>query len=50
VLVGAFRHVQDFGERGLANAYVAVTAVGLLGMGGFYVTMEARRRSAGGRR
>jgi len=47
VLVGAIWHVQDFGERGLANAYVAVTAIGLFGMGGLYFMMEVRRRSAG---
>jgi hypothetical protein len=50
VLAGAFWHVQDFGGQSPVNAYVVVTAIGLVGMGGLYFTMEARRRSASVRR
>ena len=44
VLVGALWHREDFGARGLGNAYVVTTVVGLLGMGTLYLIMEGRRR------
>lgn len=43
VLLGALGHGEDFGARGLGNAYVAITVVGLIGMGSLYLIMEARR-------
>ena len=44
VLVGAFWHREDFGVRGLGNAFVAITVAGLLGMGTLYLAMEIQRR------
>jgi len=43
VLLGALGHAEDFGPRGLANGYVAATALGLLGMAVLYLSMERRR-------
>jgi hypothetical protein len=48
VLAGAFRHAQDFGERGLMNGYVVATVTGLAGMGALYLLMEARSRRMAG--
>jgi len=44
VLVGAFMHSTDFGERGMANPYVFGTLLGLGGLGLFYFYMESRAR------
>lgn len=42
VVVGAFRNVEDFGEVGLFNWYIAVVWLALAGMGSLFVLMESR--------
>lgn len=46
VLLGAWLHRADFGERGIANGFVFATLVGVASMAALYVYMEVQQRQS----